>query len=406
MSRFEQAQRGVVVFLVAAVLPYVFDAWALAQPAHLMSWPRMIGDHDQKDELLLRRYFRGCSDLVFESAGRRKVFVNGHQLPFEIEFPTTIQYEDRRGAEANPIRFVLVEPSFQHVDGFRMPVGRPFYIAKTEFSMEHAAGTAIPVTILIPMPKDLVPEGEGGIRGTFDDTYAAFVAQLKEKLGFSGLNDAGQQVLTDHLKDRHKPYLVRNLGQIPPMACTLSSHWGVQVRLPSVGEWYAAMRGGTTEQKFWWGNDWNPPDCWFREPGQDSTSTWRMIRSVHAGVANPHGLLHVIGNVEELVFPTESERRIIYEEVVSQLSAEDLEKGPDELSLVQSKRLAALSLDPNSAIRLGGSVSAMRNRSETDAVDLLHSVVSSQLCGESNLLGAIGVRWVIEIPGGKVTIGE
>lgn len=370
-------------------------------------WPRQAIESQvgARDLLVMELYFRHSSDLVFESDGRRKLYLNGYQLPFEIEFPTAIHYQSRKGKDSNPIRFVLVAPFDVEVDDLVFPLDRPFYLAMTEFSIVQRAGVQAPIVIRASVPRELSPAGFLLTKGSFDQTYSAFIDQLRQNRSREAAALGRAEIRTEFLEyydDPDKPYIIKDLSEIRMTAAKLSASWGsVYVRLPSIAEWFAAMRT-SQEKKYWWGNDWNPPDCWFPEPGKrDFSEILSQIRSVNDGQANPIGLIHVIGNLDELVMPTRLEREVIYNQLVHRVSLEDLRenKAPIDQEFHNSQ------LMPYSFISLGGNVAHPKSVSEEFAVDLERRIM---LQYQEELLAnmPLGIRWAVEIPPGDVTYGE
>lgn len=402
--QYGRGRRALALACVAAAAVMFISFSLFADPPIIAEWPRANNEPDPKQEAILRWYFQECIEISFDVEGQQKTYLNGYQLPAEVSFRTTLHYPDIPDGDANPMRFVLVMPAVVSVSEIDIPVTRPFYIATSEFSMLNAAGLREPVTVPHNVSKDVTPSGVVYFNGTFNQTYAAFVEHLKaEEFGSAELDDDLQRVFANYFENGQNPYLVRDMGTVRNIGCMLSAQWRTQVRLPSIGEWFAAMRGGKN-QKYWWGDNWNPPDCWFPPKTlQDATVIWRKIRTVDSGVSNPLGLRHVIGNVSELTSPTEEERRIIYNDLMAQFSAEDLERDIETLPIPALERRAGVSILPDALIPFGASVSNLEFRSEDDAANLLHNILRRQYFGKLDFVTAIGVRWVVEVPEGEVT---
>ncbi len=234
-------------------------------------------------------YFDNALSTERPAASARKVLVDDHVLPVRVSFSCNQLGFDDDTLEARSITFVLVMPQSLSVDGQKLSVDRPYYIATTELSNEQYAR--------LHKTAD----------GVFPDyaTWANHVyVDARLDIAVPGHSLDG---LAEHLSRPDHPALRMDLESASIAADGLSILNEVVVRLPTMAEWFAAMRAGGDAQ-YWWGDDVMGENMAWR--GNDpSRSDWSHLRRVDAGPENSLGLFNCLGNASELVYPTRVERR-------------------------------------------------------------------------------------------------
>lgn len=244
----------------------------------------------ESDQVSLQTYLSNARDYEGREEGKL-----ANRLPRWIELD--IRPGDWGRDEPVPgamMRFVLVEPADLIVDGVQMSVERPFYIATTELTLKQAGFYAAPPGM--GMKEDL--ERWRGI--------------VRAKLTGLRAYQKDQEKVLAYLENWQYPYIFGSLPQAANFTANLTLHSGMYVRLPTVAEWYLAMRAGRSTA-FWWGDEWDPAQAGIEMPKDIEVKMWPIdrLQAVTEGKPNPLGLYHVIGNVSEIVYPSDEERKIL-----------------------------------------------------------------------------------------------
>lgn len=217
---------------------------------------------------------------------------DGFVLPVRFTVNITAIGEAKgRALEAGFLEFVLVRPTSLAVTGATLRVERPFYMATTELTNAQRG-------VLEDSPLDRY------------ESYDEYVEQYYWHVRTGNPYVDGEQLdrLGKYLQQPSHPAISMGIGDALGCARTLSLHTGLACRLPTVAEWFVAMRAGA-ETRFWFGDSPFGVDLALQSDGRTARSTdTTLLRDVSAGPANAFGLKNVIGNAKEIVWPSETER--------------------------------------------------------------------------------------------------
>lgn len=304
--------------------------------------------------------------------------INGDRLPtrFVVDL---IPKEEGSMRDAVQIRFVLVPPGVVSVSGILFHVERPFYLAATELSIAQAAALAgakntaalrfqvdeIKRDLLDLPPRELAPIGSGEF---FQDDSPA--------------RDELEPELESYFDDTNLPLIGCDYYRSVRILFLGSSRLKVGMRMPSFAEWHHAMRAGNVA-KFWWGDDCGASDAKLG-PGGSPEEYFSALRPVNVGLANPWGLLNIIGNVSEIVLPTLDDWRAI-------------EQGAPKVGI----DLHGVPVGVQVVLALGGGVSQPRQAACMNAWSLQQQIMFRGRSTNQALrsLGSmVGLRPVIDIP--------
>jgi hypothetical protein len=181
------------------------------------------------------------------------------------------------------------------LEGLPLRVEKPFYIATDVLSIRQALA-------LQGINYGLAP----------DPSHEEYVKDQTEKWEEAARDQGVMKEFSDYLNNPRNPYFVQDYPEMWRITEAATRNIGVLVRVPTLAEWTLAMQGGS-QSRFWWGDDWPPPDAAIPAPDQNwsDKEAWRKIEEVETGKPNPFGLYHMIGNVKGLVFPSEAERQAL-----------------------------------------------------------------------------------------------
>lgn len=223
-------------------------------------------------------------DCVVRVVSEDTLQFEGKRYPrgFLLEFPSMAV------RDADAVSFVLVEPGTTVLDGLPLRIDKPFYIAADVLSISQALALLDNASL---------------------DEY---VAEQMEKWADMAHERGMLEEFSEYLSNSKYPYFVQDFEDVFQLSRAAALRIGVFVRSPTLAEWTLAMRAGR-QTRFWWGDDWPPPDAAVPMPDEDrrEQETWGKLEQVTSGTPNPLGLYHMIGNVESLVFPTEPERQAL-----------------------------------------------------------------------------------------------
>ena len=299
---------------------------------------------------------------------------------------------------AGPIEFVLVMPGEATIDGVEFRAERPFYLAAAPLDQAQYAA-------------NMLGQGEGYLDYESFRDSEKMLARLNprhtaEIIGF----------LDAYLADPALPAVRQDVASASKALLNLSGTLGLPARLPMLGEWFVAVRGGSEDGPFWSGNQptWDEI-VWAGDYEQGVTwlqSAQRIRPAASAPTSHPLGLREMIGNVADLVFPSESERAAVAERL-SQLERRD----------------AGYVVQAHTAVRLGGgidgtwdvtidgvppdvdSLEALDRATFTDSLVNLEGIFyEGYVTANAGWLyhdrWATGLRPVVELPEGEVTVRE
>ena len=242
---------------------------------------------DQED--LVHKYFDGAIDYELPEEQANRVLVDGKLIPRRITIACTRDRTDLI-AEAEPIVFVLVLPQTVKVDGLDLKVDRPFFVATTELTNAQYAQL---------------------VRGFVENGYRDYVEyELARANQDEGLNGKELVAISEYLADPQLPRLMVDLKTASEQTASLSLASRMAVRIPGLGEWFAAMRAGATS-RYWWGNEVDPSLVAWRANASEEIHDLTFLRPNNEGPANQLGVFNILGNASELVYPTRSERSML-----------------------------------------------------------------------------------------------
>lgn len=326
------------------------------------------------------------------------VLVDGRAVPVRFSLdPCAGVLRDQPIAEvAGPIEFVLVMPGEVAIDNVELAVARPFYLAVMPLDQAQLAANMFGL-------------GEGYL------DYESFRDSEKLLARFNPRH-TGETIafLDEYLANPALPAVRQDVASASKVLLTLSGTSGLRTRLPTLGEWFVAVRGGSETGPFWTGHE--PPwdeVVWHGvfTPGFSREDGPAMIRpAAGASTSHPLGLRDMVGGVADLVFPSEAERVALSERMAESV-------GDAAGHLVQS----------HTAFRLGAGIDGVRDDSMTEnygregglrALEqamFRHSlthwiglVLECQITANAGWLyhdrWATGLRPVIELPEGEVTV--
>lgn len=234
-------------------------------------------------------YFDRASGCTCDWESDPSLQIDGKRIP--RSFSVSCQSPSREPIDGcDEFEFVLVPAQQVEVDGITLSVTRPFYISTTELTNAQYAALA---------------------GGFFDDGYKGYYGEqiFSAKQQFNVHGD-DLSAIERHIKEPRHPKLTMDLEEASQQAATLSHYARVQVRIPTIGEWFAAMRGGAPTA-YWCGDEVSPDLLAWGVNAPDPAEAMGHVREVREGPANPYGLYNVLGNAAELVYPDDEERALV-----------------------------------------------------------------------------------------------
>ncbi|MBL9149330.1 MAG: SUMF1/EgtB/PvdO family nonheme iron enzyme [Phycisphaerae bacterium] len=223
-------------------------------------------------------------DLSPDTSG---IIFDGFWLPGRIETDLENTDEDY---DPEKLELSLVSPGTVEFDGVSLEVKLPFYIATRELATNQVGAL-------------------GGLRWTSQLGYYFWQSQRwrhDERVPFDSLDH-----FKIYMQKPEHPAIVFDPDLAVELVRQLNESRNATFDLPSVGQWMLAMRAGQPS-RYWWGDTAAaaPAGAISSIPGKD-TSKLRGFRPVGEGVANPLGLVNMIGNLRELALPSDVERNAI-----------------------------------------------------------------------------------------------
>jgi hypothetical protein len=281
------------------------------------------------------------------------------------------------------LRFALIEPGSTTLGGVKFDTDRAFYIMETELSQGAFAA----------------------IMG-FDDDW---VALEEDKLRLDGRVTASQlPLIFSYLSKPDKPVLCMDAASGGVIAARVSDRTNLICRLPNIGEWMLSMRGGA-ETRYWWGNEIADGDI-ARTTGTETFGSpfdeLARVRDVGNGKQNNFGMVNIVGNADELVWPSDAERIKIRERYKRSWNDDRPKATIYGLSALRMGGSVLTGLGDNLPI---GVDSEWRMNFDADVLDLkriltFHQVYRNDRWGTLDY--CTGLRLVIELPPGIVRVRD
>jgi len=333
------------------------------------------------------------------------VLVDGKTVPerFSLDPCAGVLRGEPIAEVAGPIEFVLVMSGETTIDRVEFRADRPFYLAAAPLDQAQFAANMLGL-------------GEGYI------DYES-LRDSEKQLARLNRRHSGEimEFLDGYLADPALPVVRQDVASASKALVTLSGTSGLRTRLPTLGEWYVAVRGpvgkGEAQDDPFWNGDEPPWDeiVWAGDYEQGATrlqGAQRIRPAATAPTSHPLGLREMIGSVADLVFPSEAERAAVAERLL-------LTERKDAHHVVQA----------HTAVRLGGGIDGTWDitiDAVPDGLDSLEALDRATFTNSLvNLEGifyegyvtanagwlyhdrwATGLRPVIELPAGEVTVRE
>lgn len=331
----------------------------------------------------LSAYFANCI-IIDSTSDECQVFVDGRRIPNRI----AVVVSGNSDIASDIIEFVLVPAQTVTISGIELRVQRPFYVATTTVTIWQG------FALLRTAEFDAI---------AFKEYQQALVADQQP------MTDATANAYRRYVEDPNNPHLCIDMREASMMSRNLTLRTGMRVRCLTLGEWLAAMRGGA-ESNYWWG-DTLPPDPPFVAGPAKSLADGlnRIQRSDAKSTRHPLGLAHALGNVAQVVYPSDCERATIRRHLGPH-AIKPLANGVPAIQKTRRFEIAQYSF-----LLCGGSVDDSAGDVVDRNVDLAWWVSQQRFSttGEffdpytiadgSRLEDFAGLRLVIEIPPGEVS---
>lgn len=355
----------------------------------------------------LHSYFATADRVTMPPDCSQAVMVDGSVIPERFTLRVSSNREVRSRFTVAPLEFVLLRPQVVEIDGIGFAVDKPIYIATTELSNAQAA-----VLSGADVAKDgydlFVRHELEAVASTWllDNWYEEiedFRNWSKDHPPPTGEPDGANDILLHviaYLVDLDKPVLVMDLERAAHAARLLESSSQMFVRLPGLAEWFTAMRAGA-RTKYWWGDEADLATVTVSDSGPMKPFPMYLsdIRDVTEGKSNALGLLHVLGNAEEIAFPSTMERMILRQHFGTHATRPGTSG---------DRRRERYNMQSTTWVRMGGSVRASTDRFLNQALSLEGIIASQDVdCPGFGYTGNLtGVRFVIDLPVGEITFGK
>ena len=283
------------------------------------------------------------------------------------------------------MEFVLVLPGEVHLDGIDLPVASPFYISTTELSNAQFA--------------QLRHHGQLNRYADF-----AFESSMWARLD---VEVAGCDLdrIFDYFSDPELPIVGVDLTDAAVVSARLSTTLRMHVRLPTLGEWFQAMRSGSPGP-YWWDEgtlaERRSEGCTM--PREVSCELMQELSDVNVGEQNALGIRNMLNNVAELVVPSDEERQMLRRRF-----------GPNATEAIREPdRAAGMAISQHGALAIGGSVQTLSGWALLSADEfvatwegiLAWSQINVKQSPCYELQWATGMRLVIDLPDGEWRIRE
>ena len=359
-------------------------------------------------------YFKTAESVILPENNAETVTLNGFIIPESFILSTLFKEDADMRFPSPPLTFVLVRPQEVMIDDIEFSVDEPFYIATTELSNAQAADL---------LGANIVAEGyDFYVVSELVDVAELFIidnwyVEIENFRHWSRVNpppagepDDENDVLLHIIKylvDLDKPALVMDPERASRKAKMLTNRRQMFVRVPTLAEWYAAMRAGSNTN-YWFGDELDMTKVTVSKSNQLKPLPMQAkpfpmylsdVRKVDEGEPNPIGLHHVLGNVEELVYPSMAERKILRKHFGSHAIQ------PHATRLQPADRYTVQGM---TWFTIGGSVRSPKLYPLHHALKLesLMRWQKVKLEGFGFTGSLTGVRFVIDLPPGDINVGK
>lgn len=231
--------------------------------------------------------------------GNSGITFDGFWLPGRFE--ATLEPTDSNYDPPN-LEFSLVSPGTIELDGVTLEVRLPFYIATHELASGQLGAM-------------------GGDR--WGSQFGFYLWQSKrwrddDRIAFESLAD-----FKLYMQDPDRPAIIFDTELAVDIVRQLNTMTNASFEVPSIGQWILAMRAGQPS-RYWWGDSAaDAPDGAISSIKGASTNKLRGLRRVGEGASNALGLTNMVGNVRELVLPSDEERDAIAARLTKRTAPQD-----------------------------------------------------------------------------------
>lgn len=310
-----------------------------------------------------------------------------------FHLPSDVQWTEHEGVRlpnqfsivfadhmASSLDFVLVPSGEVQVDGVTLIQKQPVYMSTTVLSIAQAI-----------MLKDYATaSGDLGrsLAGYREKQLAIWYDTVRSRNMY--------EQFKAYLDNANSPYFVDGLSEVNHLAIRASQRWLCTVRVPTVSEWYHAMRAGRPT-RYWWGEKWDTDKVW-GEGHKIELGNWQAIQNTDAGVSNPWGLKQMVGGVWQTVTPDAEDRMRLLRACRPGGAIYEAKKNQLGDVFNQKYWLRRYAITAYAPMKLGGSMLfESEKRLPRLAVSLSHAV-ANPLYGSHHPLQnyGLGVRLVIE----------
>lgn len=311
-------------------------------------------------------------DSVTKNESGPEVLVGGRALPrgFSIRNDRVEGHREYK----RPMEFQLVVPPAKvKVGSAELDVIRPFYCSKEVITFEQASSF---------------------LRRFGSDTEAVlrFATYTKENFVSGDANQEIQRAADELVNAPTAPAIGLSLSDCMELCQELGSMIGMVVRLPTLGEWCAAMRCGEPS-RYWWGDDWlsGPAAALVSGPQMPTADRLTAIADRRRLARNREDFGYLFGTICEVVWPNDRERDVLRDIFGKELASDNVTYHPDS------------AVGCYGGFLIGSSVFPIQSQLPESLYDPSF-VRLSQFTGMPRELA--GIRIVIEIPVGPVEVRE
>lgn len=361
-----------------------------------------------KSPLEVHPYFKTAESVILPENNADAVTVNGFTIPESFTLSTLSEQGADMRFHSPPLTFVLVRPQKVKIDDIKFSVDDPFYIATTELSNAQAADLLGANFVAEGYDFYVVSELVEVAWDWYSDRYEDienFRQWSKMNPPPAGKPESADDVLLHVIKylvDLDKPTLAMDPQRAALKAKMLTKRSKLFVRIPTLAEWFAAMRAGSNTN-YWFGDELDMSKVSDSNTKNKLTIPFPLylgdLYDVDEGETNPIGLHHVLGNVEEVIYPSMQERNTLRKHF-----------GPHAIQPHTTRLQPAgrYTVHGMTWFRIGGSVRSHNEfysfRDELKLETLLRRHQTVQNLGLGYTGGLTGVRFVIDLPPSDIKI--
>lgn len=234
------------------------------------------------------------------------------------------------GSEAKCIEFVLVGPGSVEVGDLSFEVRDPFYIATTQLSNVQYAE--------LTRSRNL----------SYDEYREMRVWGLRTNID---LHHDEISALASYFSEQHHPALNIGIDGVNEIARQFFVRTGMFARHPTVAEWYRAMRA-ESEFRYWWGDRLDLGELEWDYSIAEDRRRLSIFGSVYEGPANPIGIKNMIGQANDVVYPSDSERSKIRRHMIDKQQLDQSDEDARGLAWVQAHTLFRVGGRPDDLLLL------------------------------------------------------